>query len=50
MYGPVKYNAIDPTIFVAIISFFLVLLLTDGGYGIIVTLLDIYYIKYGKDE
>lgn len=45
MYGPVKYNAIDPTIFVAItFPFFFGFCLTDGGYGIIVTLLG--YILY----
>lgn len=45
MYSPLKYNEIDPTIFMAIIfPFFFGFCLTDAGYGIIDALLG--YVLY----
>jgi V/A-type H+-transporting ATPase subunit I len=50
MYGPMKYNTIDPTLFVAITyPFFFGFCLTDAGYGIFVTLLGVLlYMGLGK--
>ncbi|MEE1286942.1 MAG: V-type ATP synthase subunit I [Ruminobacter sp.] len=42
MYSPVRYNAIDPTIFVAItFPFFFGFCLTDAVYGLIVSLIGV---------
>lgn len=42
MYSPLKYNEIDPTLFVAItFPFFFGFCLTDAGYGIIVAIIGI---------
>lgn len=42
MYSPVRYNEIDPTIFVAIMfPFFFGFCLTDAVYGVIVSLLGV---------
>lgn len=46
MYAPVRYNEIDPTIFVAIMfPFFFGFCLTDAFYGIIVCLLGIIVVR-----
>lgn len=46
MYSPVRYNAIDPTIFVAItFPFFFGFCLTDAVYGLIVALLGVVLLK-----
>ena len=45
MYGPVKYNSVDPTLFVALTyPFFFGFCLTDAGYGVFVTVLG--YLLY----
>ncbi|MCK9150987.1 V-type ATP synthase subunit I [Methanobacterium alcaliphilum] len=50
MYSPLKYNEIDPTIFMAIIfPFFFGFCLTDAGYGIIDALIGVVlYLGLGK--
>ena len=46
MYSPVRYNAIDPTIFVAItFPLFFGFCLTDAVYGLIVALLGVVLLK-----
>ncbi|MDL2246367.1 V-type ATP synthase subunit I [Methanobrevibacter sp. OttesenSCG-928-K11] len=46
MYAPVRYNGIDPTIFVAIMfPFFFGYCLTDAVYGAIVSLIGVVLIK-----
>ncbi len=42
MYSPLKYNEIDPTLFVAItFPFFFGFCLTDAGYGLLVVLIGV---------
>lgn len=46
MYSPVRYNEIDPTIFVAIMfPFFFGFCLTDAIYGVIVSLLGVVLLR-----
>ena len=46
MYSPVRYNALDPTIFVAItFPFFFGFCLTDAVYGLIVALVGVVLLK-----
>jgi len=46
MYSPVRYNAMDPTIFVAItFPFFFGFCLTDAVYGLIVSLIGVVLLK-----
>ncbi|MDO5848913.1 MAG: V-type ATP synthase subunit I [Methanobrevibacter sp.] len=46
MYSPVRYNEIDPTIFVAIMfPFFFGFCLTDAVYGIIVSLIGVVLLR-----
>ena len=46
MYAPVRYNALDPTIFVAIsFPFFFGFCLTDSIYGLIVALIGVVLIR-----
>ena len=46
MYSPVRYNAIDPTIFVAItFPFFFGFCLTDAIYGLFVSLIGVVLLK-----
>ena len=46
MYSPVRYNALDPTIFVAItFPFFFGFCLTDAVYGLIVALIGVVLLK-----
>lgn len=46
MYSPVRYNAIDPTIFVAIMfPFFFGFCLTDAVYGLVVSLLGVLLLR-----
>ena len=46
MYSPVRYNEIDPTIFVAIMfPFFFGFCLTDAFYGLIVALIGVVLLK-----
>ena len=46
MYSPVRYNAIDPTIFVAItFPFFFGFCLTDAVYGLIVSLIGVVLLR-----
>lgn len=46
MYSPVRYNAIDPTIFVAIMfPFFFGFCLTDAVYGLVVALLGLVLLR-----
>ena len=46
MYSPVRYNEIDPTIFVAItFPFFFGFCLTDAVYGLVVSLIGVVLIK-----
>ena len=46
MYSPVRYNAIDPTIFVAItFPFFFGFCLTDAVYGLFVALIGVVLLK-----
>jgi V/A-type H+-transporting ATPase subunit I len=50
MYAPVRYNSIDPTIFVAIVFPFLFgFCLTDAVYGIIVSILGVGLVLFMKD-
>jgi V/A-type H+-transporting ATPase subunit I len=42
MYSPLRYNEIDPTIFMAVVfPFFFGFCLTDAGYGILVSLIGL---------
>jgi len=46
MYSPVRYNALDPTIFVAItFPFFFGFCLTDAVYGLIVSLIGVVLLR-----
>ena len=46
MYSPVRYNEIDPTIFVAItFPFFFGFCLTDAGYGLIVSAIGVVLLR-----
>lgn len=46
MYSPVRYNEIDPTIFVAIMfPFFFGFCLTDAIYGLVVSILGVVLVK-----
>ena len=46
MYSPVRYNAMDPTIFVAItFPFFFGFCLTDAIYGLVVSLIGVVLLK-----
>ena len=46
MYSPVRYNSIDPTIFVAItFPFFFGFCLTDAVYGLIVSIIGVVLLK-----
>ena len=46
MYSPVRYNEIDPTIFLAItFPFFFGFCLTDAGYGILVSLIGVVLLR-----
>ena len=46
MYSPVRYNAMDPTIFVAItFPFFFGFCLTDAGYGVFVALIGVILLR-----
>ena len=46
MYSPVRYNAMDPTIFVAItFPFFFGFCLTDAVYGLLVSLIGVVLLK-----
>ncbi|MBQ2666578.1 V-type ATP synthase subunit I [Methanobrevibacter sp.] len=46
MYSPVRYNAMDPTIFVAItFPFFFGFCLTDAVYGLVVALIGVVLLK-----
>lgn len=46
MYSPLKYNEIDPTLFVAItFPFFFGFCLTDAGYGLLVAIIGIILYK-----
>ena len=50
MYGPVKYNCVDPTLFVAItFPFFFGFCLTDAAYGLLVAIIGfVLYRGLGK--
>ncbi len=46
MYSPVRYNEIDPTIFVAItFPFFFGFCLTDAGYGLVVSAIGVVLLR-----
>ena len=46
MYSPVRYNEIDPTIFVAItFPFFFGFCLTDAGYGLLVSIIGVVLLR-----
>ncbi|WP_407413615.1 V-type ATP synthase subunit I [Methanobrevibacter sp.] len=46
MYSPVRYNEIDPTLFLAItFPFFFGFCLTDAGYGILVSLIGVILLR-----